>query len=1211
VAVNRRGGKKLLPVAGEENGKAAMDGFVHLHVHSHYSLLDGGNRIEDLVARAKELGMGSLALTDHGNLFGAVEFHKAARDAGIKPILGMEAYISPTTRQDRSMGKIQTAAYHMLLLAMNETGWRNLVKLSSRAYLEGFYYRPRVDRQLLSEFNEGLICTTACLGGEVPTALLSGQPLKARQIAGQYRDIFGPERFFIEVQNQGLPEEQQVNPLLVKLAEELGVGVVGTNDVHFLTRGDKASHEVLTCISTGKTLADGGALNYSPELYLKSPAEMRDALSPWPAAADTTIRIAEMCDLKLQFKKHLPVFNLPKGVTAMEHLRRIGLEALNRRFDGKAPGEYLARLARELEVIDGKGYCGYLLIVHDFVQFARKNGIPIGARGSGCATLLGYVLDISTVDPIRYGLLFERWTDPQRDEDPDFDIDICQEGRAKVIQYVREKYGHVAQIITFGTLKARAVVRDVGRVMDIPLAEVDAIAKKVPEGLAVTLDSALAGEPDLKALYDGDARVRQLIDHGRRLEGLSRHAGVHAAGVIVADEPLENIVPLCKQADSDEAITQWDGETCDKIGLMKMDFLGLRTLTILQRARELVAERTGQDLDPEKLPLDDQKALDLFRRGQTEGVFQFESDGMKNVLAQMQPTRLEDLIAANAMYRPGPMELIPAFCTRKNGREGIPSVHPLVDGILEETCGIMVYQEQVMLVLNRLGKLPLNTALTLIKAISKKKEDVISAQKEKFLAGARENGIIADDAVRLFDLILKFAGYGFNKAHSTRYAIIAYQTAYFKAHYPREFMAALLTYESGDTDQVVKYMAEAERMKVKIAPPDINTCSAQFAVDGERVRFGLAAVKGVGAKAVEAIVAARREAGRFTDLFHFCQHADLRAVNHGTVEALIKCGAFDSLGASRSAMAAALDRAIELGQSAAEDRRSGQMNFFNLAGPAAAASPRFPDVEPWSEAQILAAEKETLGFYITGHPLVRYGRELQSLSSPAGANISRLGEFNGPVTIGCMIASVRNTITKNGRSAGKKMAMLTMEDLTGKADAVVFAEAYERLAALLAEEAIVFITGTVDRRRERLSIIVDDIAPIDRAVEQLTGSLLLRLPGGEVNKEFLQRIHDVLVRHRGSCPILLELRPAARGDVKTFIRPDRKWFVAPTRKLADELIGLLGEENLLLQPRRMAPAVANGNGGGKKFFNNSHTVPPRPSVLGTNGAISPAVTRFN
>ena len=596
-----------------------MDGFVHLHVHSHYSLLDGAALIPRLVAKAKADGAEALALTDHGNLFGAVEHYRTATAAGLKPILGLEAYISPTTRTDRSMGNIQTAAYHLLLLAMNPTGWRNLMKLSSRSYLEGFYYRPRVDRELLSELNEGLICTTACIGGEVPTALLSDQPKRAREIAGAYRDIFGPDRFFIEVQNQGLADQDKVNPHLVGLAGELGVGIVGTNDVHFLERADKPAHEVLTCIATGKTLADGGALVYSPELYLKTPAEMRQALAPLPGAADNTLRIAEMCDLKLTFTgKHLPAFPTPDGLSADDYLRKLALEGLRRRFgEAEPPDEYRQRLEWELKVIADKGYSSYFLIVNDFVQFARRSDIPAAPRGSGVATLLGYSLGIADVDPIRYGLLFERFTDPARTEDPDMDIDICQEGRADVIQYVREKYGHVAQIITYGTLKARAVVRDVGRVMGMTVEEVDRIAKKVPEGPKVTLSKALDAEPDLRDLYERDPRVKQVIDYGLCLEGLARHAGVHAAGVVVAQQPLEELVPLYKQSDSEDAITQWDGPTCDKIGLMKIDFLGLRTLTILLRARRLVRERHGKDIDPEQIPLDDARVYELFQKGET------------------------------------------------------------------------------------------------------------------------------------------------------------------------------------------------------------------------------------------------------------------------------------------------------------------------------------------------------------------------------------------------------------------------------------------------------------------------------------------------------------------------------------------------------------------------------------------------------------------
>ncbi len=1180
-----------------------MNPFCHLHVHSHYSLLDGGNRIKDLVSTARSHGMKSLALTDHGNLFGAIDFYTTCQAEGIKPLLGMEAYISPTTRQDRSMGSISQAAYHLLLLATDREGWKNLLRLSSRAYLEGFYYRPRIDRELLSQFNKGLICTSACLGGEIPQALLSGQEASARRIAQDYVDIFGKERFFLEVQNQGEGDQEKVNPLLVQLARQMDLRLVGTNDVHFLKRSSQQSHQVLTCISTGKTLEDTGKMAYSPELYLKSPEEMHQALKHFPEAATNTLAIDEMCNIELDFtEKHLPVYDCPEGEDSNSHLRKLAIRGLEQRFEGRSiPEDYQERLEHELKVIEDKGYSSYFLIVNDFVQFARRNDIPSAPRGSGVATLLGYCLGVADIDPLRYGLLFERFTDPQREEDPDIDIDICQEGRSKVIQYVREKYGHVAQIITYGTLKARACIRDVGRVMDIPLPEVDTIAKLIPEGPKVTLKKALETEPDLQKLYDSDARVKQMIDYSLELEGLARHSGIHAAGVIVCDEPLEDLVPLCRQADSEDAVTQWDGPTCEKAGMMKMDFLGLRTLTIIQRARELVREATGEDIDPEKLPLDDQEVFDLFRRGLTDGVFQFESDGMKNVLLQMQPGRIEELIAANAMYRPGPMELIPTYCARKNKEEEIPSVHPLVDDLLAETYGIMAYQEQVMQVLNRLGKLPLNRALTLIKAISKKKEKVIAAEKPNFLKGAEENGIAPADAEELFALILKFAGYGFNKAHSTRYAVVAYQTAYFKVHHPKQFLAATLTFECGDTDKVVQYMAEAARMKVKILPPDINTCGSDFAVDGDSVRFGLSAVKGVGHKAVEAIVEARKEVGQFRDLYHFCEHVDLRAVNRTTIEALIKCGGFDALGANRAAMVKALDQAIEIGHSAAKQRRSGQMSFFGSMIEQPKSAPRFPDVEPWSETQLLQVEKETLGFYITSHPLVKYGREIEALAQPENMKLTRLDTIGHGtrVALGCMISQVRPTFTKKD---GKKMAMMTVEDLSGKSDAVVFPRSYEQYAELLIPDNIVFLVGSVDRQRERPSILVDQVLPVDEAVEKFTAELRLRLSGSHLHEERIRDLQQLLRGHPGNIPLFLHVRPAGRPDVLTVIRPSQDWKVGISRSLLENLETFFTDQ----EPIRLVPRnLPSSNGRKRRFY-------PKQGDSG-NGSkeISEAVTRFN
>lgn len=1184
-----------------------MDNFTHLHVHSHYSLLDGGNRIEDLVSRTAESGMTHLALTDHGNLFGAVDFYRAATAAGIKPILGLEAYISPTTRDDRSMGNQKTAAYHLLLLAQNQTGWGNLMKLSSRAFLEGFYYKPRLDRELLAEFSDGLICTTACLGGEVPQALMEGRDDDARRIAGEYRDIFGPERFFIEIQKQGLADQDRVNPALIELAGDLGVGIVGTNDVHFLTREDKPAHEVLTCISTGRVLSDEGKMAYPPELYLKTPEEMRTALKHWPEACDNTLKIAEMCEdgVSLEFtEEHLPVFPVPEGHSDDDYLAKLAWAGLKERMSEQGrdemPEAYRARLERELEVIREKGYSSYFLIVHDFVKYARDNGIPSSPRGSGVGTLLGYSLRLQEVDPLQYGLLFERFTDPARQEAPDLDIDICQEGRGKVIRYVREKYGHVAQIITYGTLKARAAIRDVGRVLDVPLPKVDEIAKLVPEGPKVTLAKAMEAEPDLKRMVNSDPLVARVIENASRLEGLARHSGIHAAGVIIADEPLENFIPLCRSSDSDDAVTQWDGPTCDDVGLMKMDFLGLRTLTILQRACDLAAESTGQPVNSDTFPLDDPKVFELFQNGHTDGVFQFESDGMKNILMQMKPQRIEELIAANAMYRPGPMELIPTYCARKFGQEEVPSVHPLVDDLLAETYGIMAYQEQVMQVVNRLGKIPLARALTLIKAISKKKEKVIAAEKPNFIEGCVSNGIAEAEARELFELILKFAGYGFNKSHSTQYAILAYKTAYMKAHYPREFLAATLTFEAGDTDKVVQYMAEATRMGVQILPPDVNTCGADFAIDEDSVRFGLAAVKGVGHKAVDAIVEARKEVGAFTDLYHFCEYVDLRAVNRSTIETLVKCGAFDALGASRAAMIAALDGAIQLGQSAAADRKSGQMSMFGPAAGEPAERPRFPDVEPWSESQLLVAEKDTLGFYVTSHPLVKYARELKSLSQPTGFTLAEAERYpdGTPTLVGCMISQVRPTFTKK---SNRKMAMLTVEDVSGKCDAVVFPKTYEDVVELLVPDSMVFLQGSLDRKRERPSIIIDEVIPIDEAIVKFTGGVTLRLPAGKGNG-LLKDVRAALTAHRGNCPVYVEVSPASRVDVRAKVQVDRAWFVAPTRETLNALEKVLGGQEYLSLTGRV-PA----NNGPSRRSNWT----PNQRAGGQKGPASEAVTRFN
>lgn len=1143
--------------------------FVHLHVHSHYSLLDGAIHIKDLVKTAAEYGMKSVALTDHGNLFGAYEFHNLTSKAGITPIYGMEAYISPTHRSDRSMGHIETAAYHVLLLAISNAGWKNLLKLSSRAFLEGFYYRPRIDRELLSELNKGLVCCTACLGGEVPAALLAGDEETARRIAGEYLDIFGSDRFFIEIQNQGYADQVRLNPALVKIARHVGVGLVGTNDAHFLNREDKSTHEIVTCIGTGKLLTEETRQRYSPDLYFKNQAEMHEALAEWPEAISNTCRIAEMNEARPAFfEKQLPVFRTPGGEPAAICLARTAREGLERRFGGeKPPREYSDRLERELQVIEQKGYSSYFLIVNDCVQFAREHNIPAGPRGSGVATLVGYALHMSHVDPIRYGLIFERFTDPERKEDPDIDLDFCQEGRDEVIRYARRQYGNVAQIVTFGTMKARAAIRDVGRVMDIPLPEVDRIAKMIPEGPKVDFESTMKDQADFRDLYDSDPRAQQLIDHSMKLEGTVRHSGVHAAGIVICDRPLDDFVPLFRQADSPDVITQWDGNTCGKVGLMKMDFLGLSTLTILQRARDLVRERTGVDIDPEALTLDDQGVFEIFRRGETDGIFQFDGEGMQSTVIQMKPNRIEDLIAANAMYRPGPMQLIPTYCARKNGKEPVPSIHPLVDDLLAETFGIMIYQEQVMQVLNRLGKLPLNRALALIKAISKKQEDVLASARQDFVKGAGENGIDADEADRIFKLVLEFAKYGFNKAHSTRYAIVAYQQAYFKVHYPREFVAATLTFEREDRDKFVRCLADARKMGIVVASPDVNTCTCDFVVDGEQVRFGLSAVKGVGSKAVEAIAVARKDVGKFKDLCHFCRSVDLRAVNRSTIEALIKCGAFDSIagGSHRAAMAAGLEKAIQAGQKHASDRRCGQAVLFEQGGDTGEETAHLPDVPRWPREEMLANEKETLGFYVSSHPLGHVSNIVDGLNWPHKFTISLLARQTDytPVACCCMIAQVRSMVTKRGKSAGQKMAMLTLEDLSGKCEAVLFAETLEKYSGLVRPDSMVYIAGSVSRRNDRLGINVDTVETLDAAVKRATERLVVLCKGHSSDAEWLGRLRDILARHRGGCEVNIVLSPAEQPQTTVRVKTHHQWCVSPSRKLLDELGQLAGHENVL------------------------------------------------
>ena len=1198
---------------------ATATSFVHLHVHSHYSLLDGACRITDLVKRVKALGMDSVAITDHGCMFGVIEFYNECRKEGIKPILGMEAYMAPGDRRDRGSagGGAGDAAYHLLLLAENLEGYRNLLKLSSTAYRDGFYYKPRIDKEVLREHSRGLFATSACLGGEIPSAFLKRDAKTAKKIAETYLEIFEPDHFFIEVQKQGIKEQDMVNPELADLASRLGVGLVATNDVHFLNKEDHFAHDVLCCISMGRLVSDEGRLKYPEHLYLKSQQEMAEALSAFPAALENTVRIARACDVSLDFsKRYAPVYRVPKQKlrdpvaerqSAVDaalatptraddelYLRQLCEDGLVWRYGttGVAP-EVRERLDKELGVIAAKNFCSYFLIVWDFCNFARENGIPVGARGSGVGTMVGYLLGLCNVDPIKYGLLFERFMDPSRNEMPDIDIDICQDGRQKVIDYVRQKYGHVAQIVTFNTLAARAVCKDVGRVLGVSLADTDKITKLIPGLPGMNLDKALKQVPELADLYNANPQARRIIDIGKRLEGLARNAGCHAAGVIIADQPLDEIVPLYRDSDGN-ILTQFEGPIAEKVGLLKMDFLGLRTLSTLTRSVELVKKTKGIDVDIEKLDLGDQNVFGLFKRGETKGIFQFESGGMQDLLMKMQPDRIEDLIAANALFRPGPMELIPLYCNRKHGRERVPTVHPIMDAILAETYGIMVYQEQVMQIFNQLGGIELANAYKLIKAISKKTVDVIAKFKPAFIEGTMAKGVGKDQAEEIFDLILKFGGYGFNKSHSTRYAIVAFQTAYMKSYHPVEYMAALLTFEMGSTEKVVEYIEECRRLTmpdggrgVRVLPPDVNVSETDFtpvyiepeppkgkrkaAVKKEGViRFGLCAVRGVGEKAVQAIITERDGRGLFTSLYDFCERVDLRQITRATIEALVKCGAFSSMKAKRSQLVQILERAVEMGQQSQQDKRAGQMNMFGApagSAPSASASmgAALPDVDELSDAELLKFEKEFLGFYISSHPLTEHQVALEHYSTASTREAMNCSE-GAEVTIGGMINRVKKVITKNGRSAGMPMAIVTLEDLEGKIDGTMFAETYaeicQRYPDAVAAEAIVFVRGKVDRKRETPSLLINEVVPIGESVARLTTAVALKLDPLRHAPDVVSQLDPLLKRHKGNTEVFLQV--ATTPIQKVTMRLDRERAVKPTPALVDDLELLLGSGSVQL-----------------------------------------------
>jgi len=1119
---------------------ASMDPFVHLHVHSDYSLLDGACAVDKLVAQAKQQGMGAVALTDHGNLFGAWSFHAAARAAGIKPILGCELYVCKNADH---RGPPEGDSYnHLIVLCENEAGYRNLVKIVSEASLHGFYYKPRISKAFLAEHSQGLVGLSACLKGEVQEELLRENPAAARRVAGEYAELFGPERFYLEIQDQGLEQEHRIQAGLVELSRQTGLGLVATNDCHYLTAGDARMHDVLLCIQTGKRVGDTQRMRFgSDQFFLKTGAEMLRVFSGLEEAVHRTTAIAERCDFHLsKVEDPFPEFSVPEGSNRddyFEQVARAGMASREewietRRRLGKARyprAAYQARLDQEIAVIRGMRYSGYFLIVWDFIRFARERGIPVGpGRGSAAGSLVSYALGITDLDPLENELLFERFLNPERISMPDIDIDFCMHRRGEVIEYVTHKYGreNVSQIITFGTMAAKAAIKDVGRALDLPYGEVDRIAKLVPNQLNITLAEALEQSPPLRELADCDARVGELLEVAQKVEGLCRHAGMHAAGVVIAPRPLTELVPLYK-TNREEIVTQFDMNGLEKLGLLKMDFLGLTTLTILEEAVAMIERNRGVKLELARLPDEDAATFELFCKGQTHGVFQFESAGMRDILRRYRPSRLSDLTALNALYRPGPIQggMIDDFIDRKHGRKPIAYALPELEPILAETFGVFVYQEQVMQAANRLAGYSLGQADILRKAMGKKQAEEMDRQRAKFVAGARERGLPAEPVERVFDLMAQFAAYGFNKSHSAAYAWVAYQTAYLKTHYPVEFMAALLSSSISNTDSMVKYIKECREMKLPVEAPDIHVSLAGFTPQGERIRFGLNAIKNVGESAVQAILAAR-EADGFRDLYDFCERVGGKALNKRVVESLVKSGAMDAWG-RRAAVHAQVERALEQAQKAEKARQSGQHGLFLSFDEDAAQrpAPALPAVPDWDEDTRLAGEKEVLGYFVSGHPLERFADRLLDLRVTPLEEVGSRGARNNDEI---QVAGILSQLQVKRNKKGEAWATASLEDRTGRRELLCFAEAYRRLEPqlrltqpVLARVRVRAEDNDDDPGQAETKLQVMELRDLAGAPVSLPQGLRLRLELDGLSPERVERLAAMLAGSSGSAKIHL------------------------------------------------------------------------------------------
>ena len=1113
-----------------------MSQFVHLHLHTDYSMLDGACDVEKLVQRVKELGMPAVAMTDHGNIFGAVHFVNAAHKAGVKPIVGCELYICKKDDHNIERTPPDGDTYnHLLVLAENEEGYRNLARITSEASLRGFYYKPRVSKKFLAEHSKGLIGLSGCLKGEVAERLMEENYDAARAAAASYSDIFGPNNFFLEIQDQGLEQEHRIHSNLFRLEKDLGLPMVATNDSHYLCEDDAHAQDVMLCIQTGKSIQDTNRMKFQGSgFFVKSHDEMSRVFKDAPDVLSRTLAIAERCNMRLEkVSNPFPHFDVPDGYTLdsyFEHVTREGfarrLEVLRTVGQGTAKhgvADYEQRLAQEIAIIQQMQFSGYFLIVWDFVRYAREHGIPVGpGRGSAAGSLVSYSLRITDIDPLQHELFFERFLNPERISLPDIDMDFCMNRRGEVINYVTQKYGreNVAQIITFGTMAAKAAIKDVGRAMDIPYADVDRIAKMVPTTLNIKLEDAIRESPGLQQAYDSEPQVRQLLDTARKLEGLVRNAGVHAAGVVISPRPLTELVPL-HRTKNDEIVTAFDMVAIEKMGLLKMDFLGLTTLTILDDTVKLIAQTRGERIDLAALPLDDHETYEkVFHSALTSGVFQFESRGMRDVLRRYQPNTIEDLTALNALYRPGPIQggMIDYFIDRKHGRKKIEYELPELEQILEETFGVIVYQEHVMQIAHRLAGYSLGEADLLRRAMGKKKPEEMAKQRERFIEGAVQRGYPPKKIERIFDLLAKFAEYGFPKAHSAAYALLAYQTAYLKTRYPVEFMAALLTSVTGNTDDVVKYINECREMGIAVEAPDINVSDANFTPHGNAIRFGLAAVKNVGHNAIESIVAGRKELGRYSSIYEFCEKVELRLLNKRVLESLIKSGAMDGLG-RRAQLMAVLDRAIEGAQKTQRDAESGQHGLFGVfqQEEVSASHNKLPDTPDWDEHTRLANEKEIFGFFISGHPLEKYRDKLDDLRALSTEEITALGKSTGKdenITTAGIITNLR--VLKSKR--GDFYAQGALEDMAGTVEMLVFPEAYRKLQDKVKLEVPVLIRGGV-RIEEGANpkLTVNDILPLEDAKVPLPNSLRIRVPLETANESTVDALHTLCAQQKGRC----------------------------------------------------------------------------------------------